>query len=85
MPKRRTVSADGGLVLFVSEATNLGGAGSLFVRDVAGGSTAAAGGAGGASDGRLSADGRYVLFSSADSGLVDDDGNNAEDVFVDAL
>ena len=80
----RSVSADGNLVLFVSEATNLGGGGWVFVRDVAGESTRPVTSAGDVTDGLLSADGRYVLFSSAKSDLVADDGNNAEDVFVDA-
>ena len=87
-------SADGRLLVFTSNASNLvagdtNDAGDIFVKDLGTGavqrvSTDAGGGEGdGASaDGHLSADGRYVVFESLASNLVAGDTNNCMDIFV---
>lgn len=89
-----TLSADGQLVAFSSEATNLVDGDTnetwdVFVKDMRSGaiervnvSTSGAqadSGGGGAS---LSGDGRFVAFGSSSTNLVDDDGNGVGDVFV---
>ena len=87
------ISADGRYVAFSSRATNLvpgdsNGVGDVFVHDRVTGATervsADSDGAqgNGASDyPAISADGRYVAFSSAASNLVPGDTNGASDVF----
>lgn len=89
-----SISASGGHVAFSSDASNLvtsdtNAARDLFVRDRAAGATTrvsvdSAGIPGnGASDGpSISADGRYVAFSSDASNLVTGDTNSARDLFV---
>lgn len=90
-----SVSADGSRVAFASEADNLvandtNGWRDVFVHDFSTGSNllVSAEGAGQASgnglstDPSISADGRYVAFSSSANNLVAGDTNNAEDVFV---
>jgi Tol biopolymer transport system component len=88
------VSADGRYVAFESNATNLVTGDSnattdVFVRDRVLGTTErvslGAGGAqanGGSSGASISADGRYVAFSSAATNLVAGDGNGQSDAFV---
>jgi Tol biopolymer transport system component len=88
------LSADGRFVAFWSSASNLvpgdtNGAHDVFVKDLWTGaavrvSTTAGGGqANGASDtSALSADGRYVVFTSLASNLVAGDTNGVQDVFV---
>jgi Tol biopolymer transport system component len=88
------VSADGRYVVFTSFAPNLvGGDGNgdpdVFVHDLATGKTrrvslssAGTEGSMGADYGTISADGRYVAFSSYSPDLVDDDGNGMPDMFV---
>lgn len=77
------IAANGQHVVFLSGASNLTSApsGTIFVRDLALGSTTAIG-AGTASDPSISADGRYVAFSSNTSDLVPDDSNGDKDIFV---
>jgi Tol biopolymer transport system component len=90
-----SVSADGRYVAFESTATNLaspdvnGQAADIFVRDTLAGTTTLvsvdSGGAQGnaASSGPfISADGRYVGFTSSASNLVPGDANARSDVFV---
>ena len=89
-----TISADGRFVVFISAASNLvsgdtNGVADVFVRDRQAGTTSrvsvAAGGgqANGTSfDPSISADGRFVAYSSAASNLVPGDGNDTNDVFV---
>src|SRR5262245_2496236 len=88
------VSANGRLVAFVSEATNLApfdtnGADDVFVRDLAKGTTTrvsvASNGAQGNGDSgqpAMTPDGRFVVFTSLASNLVAGDGNAARDVFL---
>jgi Tol biopolymer transport system component len=88
------ISADGRVVTFMSEATNLvagdgNDLGDIFVRDRVAGTTTrvsiASDGAeanGKSSDPVLSGDGRFVAFSSFASNLVEDDTNATWDVFV---
>jgi Tol biopolymer transport system component len=90
------MSADGRFVAFVSAADNLvpndtNGREDLFVRDRFAGTTerASVTSAGvevalgaGESAPSMSADGRFVAFTSLAPDLVSDDTNNAEDVFV---
>ncbi|GGK39704.1 hypothetical protein GCM10010124_35440 [Pilimelia terevasa] len=90
------LSRDGRYVAFTSEATNLvpgdtNGVADVFLHDRRTGATArvSVSGAGAQGDGasavatgRVSADGRYVAFSSAAGNLVSGDTNGAEDVFV---
>jgi Tol biopolymer transport system component len=87
-------SADGQLVAFVSKASNLvagdtNGGYDAFVHDRATGvterisvSTAGAQGNGNTFSVSLSADGRFVVFSSLATNLVAGDTNGVEDVFV---
>lgn len=88
------ISADGRFMTFMSAATNLvigddNGVGDIFVRDRVTGTTTRVSMAsdGGEADGRsadpvLSANGRYVAFSSFASNLVEEDTNATWDVFV---
>ncbi|MGI8801145.1 MAG: TolB family protein [Solirubrobacteraceae bacterium] len=87
------VSADGSVVAFASAAANLTGGDvngmtDVFVRagsgDVETVSVAADGGPanGASSQPALSADGRYVVFTSTASNLVAGDGNGLSDVFL---
>ena len=89
------LSADGRLVAFPSEASDLvagdtNGKVDVFVRDLVAGTTAlvsvnsaGTGSGNGSSAGQtLSADGRFVAFSSEANDLVAGDTNNAQDVFV---
>ena len=88
------ISADGRFVVFISAASNLvsgdtNGVADVFVRDRRAGTTSrvsvAAGGgqANGTSfDPSISADGRFVAYSSAASNLVRGDSNDTYDVFV---
>jgi Tol biopolymer transport system component len=89
-----SVSAHGRYVLFFTSATNLvrgatGGVYHLYVRDREAGRTTpidVAVGGGLANDatneGRLSADGRFVVFSTLATNLVAGDTNDRADVFV---
>jgi Tol biopolymer transport system component len=91
------LSADGRFVAFSSEASNLvpgdtNDAGDVFVHDRRTGTTArvSLGSGGVQGNGRsdsptLSADGRFVAFSSWASNLVPGDTNDAGDVFVRTL
>lgn len=88
------VSADASVVVFVSEADNLvagdtNGAADIFVADLVsnvitrvsvGAGNAQANGA--SSEPAVSADGRYVVFTSTATNLVGGDTNGASDVFV---
>ncbi|HEX2506993.1 MAG TPA: hypothetical protein VHK23_01640, partial [Miltoncostaeaceae bacterium] len=90
------VSGDGRSVAFESDANNLTAdptpaSRDIFVRDLASGVVTlvsrATGPAGAAGDGRstsasISADGRYVAFSSVAANLSAQDGDPTEDVFV---
>ena len=88
------ISADGRFVLFVSTATNMvaidtNGVQDLFVRDRTNGTTervslssSGAQGNGDSGAGQISADGRFVCFSSEASNLVPGDLNGVRDVFV---
>ncbi len=88
------ISPDGGHVAFTSSADNLvsgddNAVADVFLRDIAAGTTTrvsiADGGA--QADNRssypsVSADGRYVAFSSTATNLITDDTNGFEDIFV---
>ena len=88
------ISSDGRYVAFGAEAANLvtgdtNGVADIFVRDVVAGTTerVSIDGAGAQGDGAseypaISADGRYVAFSSSASNLVAGDTNGAPDIFV---
>jgi Tol biopolymer transport system component len=88
------ISADGRYVTFTSSAANLvagdtNGAADVFVRDRLWNTTdrvsvsgAGAQGGGASSGGSISADGRYVTFTSSAANLVAGDTNGAADVFV---
>jgi Tol biopolymer transport system component len=88
------LSADGRIAAFYSDATNLvtgdaNNARDVFVRDLQSGETTrvsvASGGAeanGDSFEPAISADGRFVAFSSAATNLVAGDSNVANDVFV---
>jgi Tol biopolymer transport system component len=88
------ISADGRYVAFYSDASNLvlgdtNGARDVFVRDLQTGETTrvSVSSSGAEANGdsfapALSADGRYVAFSSSASNLVDGDTNDANDIFV---
>lgn len=92
--REASVSADGRFVAFTSSATNLvradtNGRRDVFVRDLLLGRTVrvsvSSDGAqadGDSRDPSISADGRYVAFTSSASNLVADDTNGREDVFV---
>lgn len=90
-----SISADGRFIAFSSRATNLvpgdsNGKFDIFVRDRLGGTIervsvdSAEAEANGDSYGRpaISADGRFVAFTSGASNLVPGDANGAEDIFV---
>ena len=90
-----SVSAEGSFVAFVSEADNLApidtnGYRDVFVRDRLGDATllvsadmsGTASGNGMSTDPAISADGRYVAFTSTATNLVAGDTNGASDVFV---
>lgn len=91
-----SISADGRRVVFVSDASNLvpgdtNGIPDTFVRDLATGTTkrvsvsSSGGQANGVNSGSrasISADGRFVAFTSDASNLVAGDTNGANDVFV---
>lgn len=89
-----SLSADGRLVAFQSQADNLGpGADArsqgVFVRDLATGTTTCvslaptgAPGDGGATQPAISADGHFVAFTSSASNLVESDTNAEADVFL---
>src|ERR1041385_3275014 len=90
-----SVSSNGLFVAFQSEASNLvgndsNGASDVFLRDVIGGTTAlvsvngagTGSGNGPSSNPQVSADGRFVVFESLASDLVDNDTNGLSDVFV---
>jgi Tol biopolymer transport system component len=90
-----SVSADGHLIAFASEADNMvandtNGCRDVFVRDLLRGTNllvsiatnGTATGDGISADPAISGDGRYVAFSSRADNLVPDDTNNAQDVFV---
>lgn len=77
-----SISADGALVAFISDATNLvpGFIGSPFT---AGNVTPAGAQSGSRANGlKLAAGGRYAIFSSLAGDLVADDTNGSQDVFV---
>jgi Tol biopolymer transport system component len=88
------VSTDGRWIAFASEADNLvegdtNGMRDVFVRDLAAGTTllVSLSTNGGAADGvsaepAMSADGRFVAFTSSADNLVADDTNRAVDVFI---
>ena len=87
------ISADGRIVAFESEASNLvagdaDGTQDIFVRDRQTGTTEAVSGdssgtpAGGLLTPAVSGDGRFVAFTSSFSGFVPNDTNGALDVFV---
>jgi len=86
------MSADGRFVAFASDASNLvaGAAGTqVYVRDRTNGttslvstSTLGAGGNGPSRRPAISADGRFVAFTSAANDLVAGDTNGHSDVFV---
>ena len=88
-----SLSADGRLVAFVSSSSSLvpgdaNTARDVFVRDTSTGQTTLVSvGAGGQANGassnaRISADGRFVVFTSVATNLVADDTNGVADVFV---
>jgi Tol biopolymer transport system component len=89
-----SISADGRFVVFSSGATNLvagdtNGWGDIFIHDMLSGETVrvslatdGAQGDGHSTDPAISADGRYVAFTSEASNLVSGDTNEAWDVFV---
>jgi hypothetical protein len=89
-----SVSADGQLVAFTSYATNLvdgdnNGQGDVFVRDRSAGTTTriSVGWDGQESDGEsylpsISADGRFVAFTSLANNLTPNDTNNQSDIFL---
>jgi Tol biopolymer transport system component len=90
-----SVSAEGSFVAFSSEADNLvlndtNGYRDVFVRDLLSDTTllvsvdmwGAAPGNGVSCDPAISADGRYVVFTSSATNLVAGDTNNVSDVFV---
>jgi hypothetical protein len=91
---RPAISADGRFVAFASLATNLvdddtNGSYDVFVHDRMTGTTtrvsvnsAGAQGDGASTGPAISADGRFVAFSSFATNLVDDDTNGTSDVFV---
>ena len=92
---RRSMSADGRFVVFVSEAEDLvpndsNGSSDVFMRDLESGNTIlisvnATGTMSGnqaSADPSISRDGRKVAFASYANDLVANDGNDREDVFV---
>lgn len=93
-PGRVAISADGRFVAFTSAASNLvaadtNDAADVFVRDLRKGTTRRMSvnsgevqGNAGSGQPAISADGRYVVFSSTSSNLVRKDRNSSQDVFV---
>lgn len=91
---KASVSGDGRFVAFVSLAGNLApgdnnGSADVFVRDVVAGTTRLVSaprnggfGNGTCTSAMISADGRYVVFDSSSSNLVENDLNGEPDVFV---
>ncbi|MCJ7548509.1 MAG: hypothetical protein MUQ30_02365, partial [Anaerolineae bacterium] len=89
-----SISADGRIIVFASEATNLvdgdsNGVQDIFLHDWLSGTTerVSLNGQGQEADGasawpEISADGSIVVFSSTATNLVEGDTNNFEDVFV---
>jgi hypothetical protein len=89
-----SISNDGNKVMFTSRATNLAagdtnGSLDVFVRDRAAGTTNAASissngifGSRGASDAKISGNGRYVVFTSASSNLIDMEPNAETALYV---
>ncbi|UUY05013.1 hypothetical protein LRS13_05640 [Svornostia abyssi] len=83
-----TISGDGRIVAFSSSATNLSTSDrddqrDVFVHDIAAGTTTVIGaGDGHAGDPSLSADGRFVAFSSSSTNLVPEDRDDSPDIFV---
>jgi WD40-like Beta Propeller Repeat len=89
-----SVSSNGQLVAFYSDADNLvandtNGCRDVFVRDLAGNtnilvsmSTNGVSGDGLSTDPAITGDGRYVTFTSSADNLVGSDANRAQDVFV---
>lgn len=89
-----TISADGRLVVYESDATNLvpddsNQARDIFLRDRMSGTTQRLSGAGGGSGGdrgsfgpSISGNGRFVAFESDATNLVPGDTNDARDIFV---
>lgn len=89
-----SVSGDGNRIAFQSESANLvpgdtNGLPDVFVRDRQAGTTQRVGvgtggaqGTFGASEPSISADGRFVAFSSSSTNLVPGDTNSANDIFV---
>jgi hypothetical protein len=90
-----STSSNGQFVAFYSDADNLvandtNGYRDVFVRDLAGGTNilvsvntnGSASGHGLSSDPAISADGRYVAFTSSADNLVAGDTNRAQDVFI---
>ena len=83
-----SLSADGRLVAY--EMTNAGSPREIFVEDLQSGTNrlisinrlGAGGGNGDSTSPLLSWDGRFVVFASKASDLVDNDTNNASDIFV---
>jgi Tol biopolymer transport system component len=88
------ISSDGNLVAFASDSSNLvpndtNRASDIFVRNRAGGTTerVSVANGGGQADGpsftpSMSAGGRYVVFASGATNLVDGDTNGVSDVFL---
>lgn len=89
-----STSADGSVVAFASDATNLvagdtNGTSDIFVRDLAAGTTrrVSVSSSGAQADGpsymgAISGDGNYVVFSSSADNLVSGDTNGTQDVFI---
>jgi len=85
-----SISADGRYVTFESDANNLvqgdtNGYSDIFVHDRQTGQTgivSSVGLIGVGDDPSISADGRYVVFVTASSKLVEDDTNGYDDIFV---
>ncbi|WP_309073975.1 S-layer protein, partial [Paenarthrobacter sp.] len=89
-----SISADGRFVVFTSSASNLvagdtNGVDDVFIRDLEAGITTlvsvtpnGATGSGRSYQGSVSADGRFVAFTSNVGSLVSGDTNNSADVFV---
>lgn len=92
--KQPSISADGRYIAFASDAANLvdadiNGVTDIFVRDLVKGNTTRVSVSSGGSEGNrssywpfISADGRYVTFTSEADNLVNSDANNFGDVFV---
>jgi Tol biopolymer transport system component len=81
-----TVSGDGQIVVFTSQADNLAGgmpsAGDLFVRDRSAGTTTRLGIQGESGGAVITANGRFVAFTSRSASLAGGDTNAVPDVFV---